>query len=541
MSSEPELSHPQHDSAVDLDVLVVGAGLSGIAMGHYLKTQLPGRSFLLLDARDRIGGTWDLFRYPGIRSDSDLQTYAYAFKPWAHDSAIADGADILDYLAEAVDEDELAPNIRFGHKVLSADFSTEQARWTVRVQVANDRIVTMTCRFLFSAAGYYSYEQAHAPHFDGQENFAGQIVHPQFWPEDLDYRDRRVVVIGSGATAVTLVPAMAATAARVIMLQRSPSYVLPLPGTDYLAVALRTVLPGTTAYRVARRLNIARQRFLWELSTRHPTVTRRMIRAVNKALLPRGYEVDVHFNPRYDPWDERLCAVRDGDLFRAIREGRAEVVTDHIDRFLEHGIALTSGRRIDADIVVTATGLRLLPFGGIQLSKDGAPIDVGRTMAFKGMMLSGVPNFAYAIGYTNSSWTLKLDLVCEHLCRLLRLLDERGYDTVEPVADRSVEHRPMLDFHAGYVRRAADALPKQGTSGPWTVTMTYASDLARLRNGPVDDPALKFSRQNVDSAVTTHRTPSAVPEIMVTDTVDNRELTRTDRAPRRDARPQSAR
>ncbi|WP_432420303.1 flavin-containing monooxygenase [Nocardia neocaledoniensis] len=465
---------------MDLDVLVVGAGLSGIAMGHYLKTQLPGKSFLLLDARDRIGGTWDLFRYPGIRSDSDLQTYAYEFKPWTHDSAIADGADILEYLAEAVD-DELAPNIRFGHKVLGADFSTEQARWTVRVQVANERIVTMTSRFLFSAAGYYSYEQPHSPHFDGQEDFAGLIVHPQFWPEDLDYRNRRVVVIGSGATAVTLVPAMAATAARVVMLQRSPSYVLPLPGTDYAAVALRTLLPDATAYRVARRLNIARQRLLWELSRRHPAATRRMIRAVNKALLPRGYEVDVHFNPRYDPWDERLCAVRDGDLFTAIREGRAEVVT-----------------------------------GGILLSKDGAPIDVGRTMAFKGMMLSGVPNFAYAIGYTNSSWTLKLDLVCEHLCRLLRLLDERGYDTVEPVADRSVEHRPMLDFHAGYVRRAADALPDQGTSGPWTVTMTYASDLARLRKGPVDDPALKFSRRKMESAATTQGIRPSAPDFMIT-------------------------
>ncbi|MGF0319145.1 flavin-containing monooxygenase [Nocardia fluminea] len=397
-------------------------------------------------------------------------------------------------MAQAVDDDNLSPSIRFGHKVLSADFSTEQARWTVRVQVRADHVVTMTSRFLFSAAGYYSYEQAHTPYFDGQEDFAGQIVHPQFWPEDLDYRGRRVVVIGSGATAVTLVPAMAATAANVTMLQRSPSYALPLPGTDYLAVALRTVLPDATVYRVTRRANIARQRFLWELSRRHPALARRLIRAVNKALLPRGYAVDVHFNPRYDPWDERLCAVRDGDLFAAIRAGTAEVVTDHIDRFLEHGIALTSGRQLEADIIVTATGLRLLPFGGIRLSKDGVPIDVGETMAFKGMMLSGVPNFAYAIGYTNSSWTLKLDLVCEHLCRLLQRLDDDGYDIVEPVADRTAEHRPMLDFHAGYVRRAADALPKQGTSGPWTVTMTYASDLARLRKGPVDDPALRFGR-----------------------------------------------
>ncbi|MFC4127845.1 flavin-containing monooxygenase [Nocardia rhizosphaerae] len=522
MLSEPEIARSQHDSAVDLDVLVVGAGLSGIAMGHYLKTRLPDKSFLILDARDRIGGTWDLFRYPGIRSDSDLQTYAYEFKPWTHDSAIADGDDILDYLAEAVDDDDLSPNIRFGHKVLSADFSTDEARWTVRVRVADTQIVTMTCRFLFSAAGYYSYEHAHAPHFDGQEDFAGRIVHPQFWPEDLDYRGRQVVVIGSGATAITLVPAMAATAAHVIMLQRSPSYALPLPGTDHLAVALRTVLPDATAYRVTRRLNIARQRLLWELSRRYPAVTRRLIRAVNKALLPRGYDVDVHFKPRYEPWDERLCAVRDGDLFRAIREGRAEVVTDHIDRFLEHGIALTSGKTIDADIIVTATGLRLLPFGGIQLSKDGEPIDIGRTMAFKGMMLSGVPNFAYAIGYTNSSWTLKLDLVCEHLCRLLRLLDEHGHDIVEPVADRSVEQRPMLDFHAGYVRRAADALPKQGTCGPWTVTMTYASDLARLRKGPVDDPALRFGRSNADSATGTRRTPTTAPEILLADRVDGR-------------------
>ncbi|MFJ2668178.1 flavin-containing monooxygenase [Nocardia fluminea] len=493
MRDEPTSVTPQQDLAAHVDVLVVGAGLSGIGMGHYLTTQLPGTSFQILDARTRIGGTWDLFRYPGIRSDSDLQTYAYEFKPWTHDSAIADGKDILNYLDEAVDENNLMPHIRFGHKVLSADFSTARARWTVRVQqVATGHIVEMTCRFLFSAAGYYSYDQAHAPHFDGQEDFAGQIVHPQFWPADLDFEGRQVVVIGSGATAVTLVPAMAATAARVTMLQRSPSYALPLPGTDYAAIALRTVLPDATAYRATRRLNIARQRFIWELSRRHPAVARRIIRAVNKALLPRGYDVDVHFKPKYDPWDERLCAVRDGDLFAAIRRGKAEVVTDHIDRFAEHGIALKSGKRIDADVIVTATGLRLQPFGGIQLSKDGVPVDVGQTLTFKGMMLSGVPNFAYAIGYTNSSWTLKLDLVCEHLCRLLALLDDRGYDTVEPVADQTVARRPMLDFHAGYVQRAANALPKQGASGPWTVTMTYASDVARLRKGPVEDPALRF-------------------------------------------------
>ncbi|MTJ61586.1 flavin-containing monooxygenase [Nocardia seriolae] len=493
MSSEPKTTGSRESRATHVDVLVVGAGLSGIGMGHYLKKLLPGKSFVLLDARDRIGGTWDLFRYPGIRSDSDLHTYAFEFKPWTRDYAIADGQEILDYLDEAVDEDALMPHIRFGHKVLSADFSTAQRRWTVRVQqVATGRVEEMTCQFLFSAAGYYSYEEGYAPHFEGQEDFAGQIVHPQFWPEDLDYRGRRVVVIGSGATAMTVVPAMAGDAAHVTMLQRSPTYAIPLPGKDYVAVALRKLLPDHTAYWATRRLNIARQRLIWEVSQRHPAVARRIIREVNKALLPRGFDVDVHFKPGYNPWDERLCAVRDGDLFKAIRQGKADVVTDHIDRFTEHGIALKSGKQLEADIIVTATGLKLLPFGGIQLSKDGTPIDVGETLAFKGMMLSGVPNFGYAIGYTNSSWTLKLDLVCEHLCRMLALMDERGYDTVEPVADRTVERRPMLDFHAGYVQRAAGALPKQGTSGPWTVTMTYASDLARLRKGPIDDPALRF-------------------------------------------------
>lgn len=481
--------------AVDhVDVLIVGAGISGIGAAYHLRTKLPGTTFALLEARDAIGGTWDLFRYPGIRSDSDLHTFAYEFKPWTSDNAIADADEILDYLREVVAENDLGRHIRFGHSVLGADWSSDDARWTVRVQHADTgEIVRMTSRVLFCAAGYYDYAGGYTPHFEGQEDFAGQIVHPQQWPEDLDYTGKRVVVIGSGATAVTLVPAMSGTAAHVTMLQRSPGYVMTLPGKDPIANGLRRVLPAETAYRITRRMNIARQRWIYGLSRRHPRVLRGLIRAWNKSQLPAGYAVDVHFKPDYNPWDERLCAVRDGDLFKSIREGRASVVTDRIARFTERGILLESGAQLDADIIVTATGLNLLAFGGMEISRDGAPVDITGELAFKSMMLSGVPNFVFAFGYTNSSWTLKVDLVCEHLCRLLAHMDAHGYDSMEPVVDDpAIERRPFLDFRAGYVQRRGDRFPRQGADGPWTVEMSYAADRARLRRGPVEDPALRF-------------------------------------------------
>jgi monooxygenase len=478
-----------------VDVLIVGAGISGIGAGCHLKRRLPGKSFTILEARESIGGTWDLFRYPGIRSDSDLHTFGYEFKPWTREKAIADAPEILDYLHETVDEHDLAPHIRFGCKLLGADWSSDDACWTARVErTATGETFDLTCGVLFSATGYYDYEAGYTPEFGGREDFEGTIVHPQAWPDGLDYAGKRVVVIGSGATAVTLIPAMAGTAAHVTMLQRSPSYVMTLPAKDPIANGLRRVLPDDLAYRLTRRLNVARQRFVYDLSRRHPQLVRRLIRAMTKRQLPKGYAVDTHFRPHYHPWDERLCVVPDGDLFKAISDGQASVVTDRITRFTAGGILLESGTELEADVIVTATGLNLLAFGGMELTVDGTAVNVNDTLAYKSMMLSGVPNFAFAVGYTNSSWTLKVDLVCEHLCRLLAYMDERGHDAVVPVADDpTIARRPLLDFNAGYVQRAVDRFPQQGSHGPWTVEMSFAADRARLRNGPVPDPALRFA------------------------------------------------
>jgi cation diffusion facilitator CzcD-associated flavoprotein CzcO len=495
MPTETATPDPQTPSATThFDVLIVGAGISGIGAAYHLKTRLPGKTFAILEGRDAIGGTWDLFRYPGIRSDSDLHTFGYEFKPWTDDDAIAGADKILAYLQETLDENDLAGHIRFGHRILGADWSSRAARWTVRAQrTATGEVVELTCGALFAATGYYDYEAGFTPDFEGRDDFAGQVIHPQQWPEDLDYSGKRVVVIGSGATAVTLIPAMADAAEHVTMLQRSPSYVMSLPAKDPIANGLRRVLPERAAYRLTRLMNIWRQRFIYNLSRRRPQLVRRAIRAMTKAQLPAGYPVDTHFKPRYNPWDERLCAVPDGDLFKAIRRGQASVVTDHIARFTERGILLQSGTELEADIIVTATGLNLLAFGGMELNVDGKPVVLGDCLAYKSMMLSGVPNFAFSVGYTNSSWTLKVDLVCEHFCRLLEHMDARGVDTVLPVADDAVERRPLLDFNAGYVQRAIDRFPKQGTSGPWTVAMSVKADRARLRRGPVEDAALRFA------------------------------------------------
>jgi monooxygenase len=492
MSTVTEVEPPV--TATHLDVLIVGAGISGIGAAYHLKTRQPGKTFAILEGRDAIGGTWDLFRYPGIRSDSDLHTFGYEFKPWTSENAIAGADEILAYLHETIDENDLERHIRFGHKVLGAEWRSEDAAWTVRVEHSpTGETLELSCSVLFSAAGYYDYEAGYTPEFEGRESFTGQIVHPQQWPEDLDYAGKRVVVIGSGATAVTLIPAMAGKAGHVTMLQRSPSYIMPLPAKDPIANGLRRVLPDRPAYRLTRRLNIARQRFIYSLSMRHPRLVRRLIRALTKLQLPAGYDVDTHFKPSYNPWEQRLCAVPDGDLFKAIRKGQASVVTDRIARFTERGVLLESGTELEADIIVTATGLKLRPFGGVDLSLDGEPVELGEAVAYKSMMLSGIPNFAFAVGYTNSSWTLKVDLVCEHLCRLLAHMDAHGYDTVTPVLDDAIERRPLLDFQAGYVKRAIDDFPTQGTRGPWTVEMNYSADRVRLRNGPVEDPALRFA------------------------------------------------
>ena len=477
----------------DVDVLIVGAGLSGIGVACHLSSRLPDKTFAILEARDAIGGTWDLFRYPGIRSDADMRTFGYEFKPWRSENAIADAAEILDYLSEAVEEHGLAPHIRFGHTVLGAVWSSQHARWTVRVR-SGEEASELTSRFLFSATGYYDHAQGYRPRFDGEEDFAGPIVHPQHWPEDLELTGRRVIVIGSGATAATLIPAMAGDAAHVTMLQRSPSYVLSVPRRDPIVNRLRRLLPERPAWQLARRIVLAQQRAIYSLSRRHPKLVRRLLRALAKRQLPAGYPVDLHFNPRYEPWDERMCLIPDGDLFAAIKSGRASVVTDRIDRFTDRGILLQSGGELEADIVVTATGLNMLAFGGLELSIDGEQVAVNEAVAYKAMMLSGVPNFAYALGYVNAVWTLKVDLVGQHLCRLLAHMDARGFDTVVPeLDDPALERLPYFDFKAGYIQRGMPAFPRRGSHGPWTVPeLSYAQDVARLRQGPIEDPSLRF-------------------------------------------------
>jgi monooxygenase len=482
------------------DVLIAGAGVSGIGCAYHLQSEQPGKSYVILEAREATGGTWDLFRYPGIRSDSDLHTFGYEFKPWREEKAIADGPAILRYIRETASENGIDAHIRVGHRVLRAAWSSERALWQIEALRAGET-VAFTCSWLFCAGGYYRYEEGYTPDFPGRERFQGRIVHPQRWPEDLDFEGKRVVVIGSGATAVTLVPAMAAKAAHVTMLQRSPTYVVSVPERDPIANALGRVLPADLAYKLTRRKNVRLQRTVYQLSQSHPRLVRRLVRAGVKRQLPDGYPVDLHFNPRYDPWDQRLCAVPDGDLFKEIGRGRASIVTDRVETFTEHGIELASGRTLEADVVVTATGLKLLALGGIELSVDGRPVHLPDTMAYKAMMLSDVPNFAYAVGYTNASWTLKVDLVCEHLSRLLAHMDEHGYDTCVPHNDDpTIARRPLLDFGAGYVQRSVHEWPRQGSRYPWSLAMSYAQDIKNLRHGPVVDPALRFSRGRVADA-----------------------------------------
>lgn len=477
-----------------LDVLVIGAGISGIGAAYYLQTQRPGTTFTILEARDATGGTWDLFRYPGIRSDSDLHTFGYEFKPWRDEDAIASADKILAYLREAVTENGIDRHIRFQHKVRSAAWSSATARWTVEVERTDTgAVVQFSANWIFCAGGYYRYDQGYTPHFEGRERFTGQIVHPQHWPEDLDYTGKKVVVIGSGATAVTLVPAMAPTAGHVTMLQRSPTYVMPVPGKDKFANTAQKLLGADRGYALARRKNLIKQRAVYQFCQRYPSAAKRLIRTINARALPKGYPVDEHFNPSYGPWDQRLCAVPDADLFNAISDGSASVVTDRIVTITENGILLESGRELEADIIVTATGLNLQLFGGVSMTVDGRPVNAADTIAYKGMMLSGVPNFAYAFGYTNSSWTLKIGLLCEHFCRLLTHMEQRGYQTVCAQVDRpDMATRPFLDFGAGYVQRAIEQLPRQGDGEPWLTSMGYVEDVKLLRNESVVDSHLRF-------------------------------------------------
>jgi cation diffusion facilitator CzcD-associated flavoprotein CzcO len=479
-----------------VDVLIVGAGLSGIGAACHLRRRCPGRSFAILESRDALGGTWDLFRYPGIRSDSDMFTLGYSFKPWRQARAIADGESIRSYIREAAEENGLMGSIHFGRKVVSAEWSSEQARWTVHVEHADSgQHSTLTCGFLYGCTGYYRYDEGYTPDFEGIERYRGQIVHPQHWPRDLDYAGRRVVVIGSGATAVTLVPAMAPSAAHVTMLQRSPSYVMALPNHDPLAALARRLLPERVAYSLVRWKNALLALGLFQLSRRAPGVMKRLLRRGVESRLPAGYDIDTHFKPRYEPWDQRLCFVPDGDMFDALRAGSASLVTGEIETFTEHGLQLTDGTELEADVIVTATGLNLLALGGIELTVDGSPVDLASTVGYKGMMLSGVPNLALTLGYTNASWTLKADLVAEYVCRLLNHMSGGGYDRCMPLAPApSMPTQPFLDLKSGYVQRSIHQLPRQGAVAPWRLNQNYPLDVRLLRRGPIEDAGVEFAR-----------------------------------------------
>jgi cation diffusion facilitator CzcD-associated flavoprotein CzcO len=475
------------------DVMIVGAGLSGIGAACHLRQSHPRKSFAILEGRAAMGGTWDLFRYPGIRSDSDMYTLGYRFRPWQNPEAIAGGPAILNYIHETAAEFHVDKEIRYGHRVRRASWLSADALWTVEAETGPDKTpVRFTCNFLYLCTGYYDYEGGYTPEWTGVERFGGQIVHPQKWPEALDYEGKRVVVIGSGATAVTLVPAMAERAAHVTMLQRSPSYVVSRPGQDKVANWLRRHLSARAAYALTRWKNVLLGMFFYKLARSRPDVFKRMLAKGVRHQLGEEYDIK-HFTPQYNPWDQRLCLVRDSDLFKAIRDGQATVVTDHIDTFTETGLQLKSGEHLDADIVVTATGLVLKLMSGLQLVVDGAPVDLSKTMAYKGMMYSDVPNLASAFGYTNASWTLKCDLTAEYVCRILKHMDRHGYaQCTARVNDPQLTEVPALDFTSGYVQRALHTLPRQGSKTPWRVHQNYVKDLSMLRFGRVDDGTMEF-------------------------------------------------
>lgn len=481
-----------------VDVLIVGAGISGIGAAVHLSKRSPGRSFAIVEARESLGGTWDLFKYPGIRSDSDMYTLGYNFKPWTSRQAIADGPNIMTYLHETVTEYNLEKHIRYQQKVVHASWASAAALWTVDIAHGDGTASQIKCRFLFMCSGYYNYDEVHDPKFVGREDFAGQIVHPQFWPEDLDYTGKKIIVIGSGATAVTVVPAMAEKAGHVTMLQRSPSYVASRPGEDKFALALRKVLPSKAAYLITRWRNVLLQLFFFNLARKRPKMVKRKLLDMVREELGPDYDM-AHFTPRYNPWDERLCAVPDSDLFNVIRDGKASVATDHIDRFVENGILLKSGKILEADIIVTATGLKLLTGGSARFEVDGEAVDFGQTVNYKGVMMSGVPNLGMTFGYTNSSWTLKADLTSEYVCRLLNHMESRGFDYAVPTlpVDGSVKPEPLLDFSSGYVQRAIKDLPKQGQEKPWRLNQNYAFDIINLRHRTIDDGALVFGKAKI--------------------------------------------
>jgi monooxygenase len=481
---------PEH-----VDVLIVGAGLSGIGAGYHLQANCPERSYAILEARDCIGGTWDLFRYPGIRSDSDMYTLGYSFRPWEDAKAIADGPTILSYVRSTASQNGIDRKIRFHHRVVRAEWCSEDARWTVTAERSDTlETVQMSCSFLLMCSGYYRYDEGYTPELAGIERYRGRIVHPQHWTDDIDYDGKRAIVIGSGATAVTLVPAMARTAEHVTMLQRSPSYIISLPAEDAIANFLRRVLPSKWAYSIVRWKNVLLTMLSFQLSRRRPSLVKALLRKGQEKRLPAGFDIDTHFKPQYGPWDQRLCLVPDGDLFEAISTGRASIVTDQIETFTEKGLQLASGAELEADLIITATGLNMLVFGGMQIAVDGEEVELPQTMTYKGMMLSGVPNLALAFGYTNASWTLKCDLTCEYICRLLNHMAEHGYRQCTPRNhDASIAEEPFIDLTSGYVKRSIDKFPRQGSRAPWRLYQNYARDVLSLRFGSIEDEAMEFS------------------------------------------------
>jgi monooxygenase len=483
---------PEH-----FDIIVVGGGLSGIDAAYHLQTLCRDKSFVILESRDAIGGTWDLFRYPGIRSDSDMFTFGYPFRPWESNTAIADGEAIRIYIRETAEAYGINRKIRFRHRVKSASWSSADALWTVEVERGAEReAVRFTCNFLFGCTGYYDYANGYAPEFPGAEKFAGSIVHPQHWPQTLDYVGKRVVVIGSGATAVTIIPVLAEKAAHVTMLQRSPTYILSRPSQDALARMLRRRLPASIAYAMARWYYVLLGIYFFDLCRRKPDALKKWIIGQASAQLGADYDVKSHFTPSYYPWRQRLCFAPDADFFRAIKAGRADVVTDRIVTLTESGIRLQSGQELAADIIITATGLNLLLLGGIQIAVDGKSVRFSETTNFKGVMFSDVPNLFVAFGYTNASWTLKCDLTCTYAARLINHMDRRGYLACTPrLRDPSVKPEPLIDFSSGYVQRAIDQMPRQGSKKPWKLYQNYVRDLLSLRFGSVDDDALEFTRR----------------------------------------------
>jgi monooxygenase len=484
-----------------VDVVIVGAGISGISAAWHLQDRCPDKSYVILERRDNLGGTWDLFKYPGIRSDSDMFTLGFRFKPWTSEKAIADGSSIMAYLKETVAEYGIDTHIRYGHRVLGADWSDAENRWTLRVERGGEE-VEIKAAFVFACSGYYNYDQGYSPEFAGSDDFEGTIVHPQHWSEDLDYEGKKIVVIGSGATAVTLIPALIDSGAgHVTMLQRSPTYIGSLPEVDPFTVRMNKLLPAKLAYVVNRWKFILFQTAQFQIARRFPQFFAKQLRTMAERRLPEGYDYDKHFTPSYKPWDQRVCIAPNGDLFKAIRKGTADVVTGTIERFTRSGIKLTSGEEIETDIIVTATGLNMQLLGGIKPTMNGEPIDLTSLMTYKGLMFSGIPNFAITFGYTNASWTLKADLVSEFVCRVLNYMDANGFDRVEPQHPGDTVEALPLDFTPGYFQRSVHLLPKSGSRAPWRLKQNYLLDLRLIRYGEIEEESLRFIKHRAVESV----------------------------------------